>query len=605
MHIDKIAKVGYLTGNKLSSTSGTYTGDTKVTESLGITAGSKFTITTGGESKEIEITESTTINNIITDLREAGVNANFDEGNQRFYISAKNTGKDNDFTITTSNANGLDAMSKLGIASSLDDDTNTKELYTIYSNALVYNEDGTVDETATASNLQTYIDAAVAKAISDNGYAKTISDAQSVIETKTAELSTANTDFQNTYNNSTYLTTVDPDTGDTIAVTDSATIQAAINGLGTDYDAMDADTKAKYDAYTTQLTAAKSMESIQAEIDKQEAIIAEAELYYTPGVDGSEGTATQKLIDQITDEQIAMAVNSKEMLDYYANNASLTNAIRVAGQDASITLNGADYESTSNTFSINGLTISVNSTTDDDITLTTADDTNGIYDKIKSFFKEYNTLINEMDKFYNADSASDYDMLTDDDKESMSDDEIKEWEDKIKGSLLRRDSTLSTVSEAMKQIMLSGVSLSDGSKMYLNELGINTLGYFNATENEKNAYHIDGNSDDTSTSTKTDKLKSAIANDPNKVSEFFASLSKTLYTKIDDLMESTDYSSAFTVYNDKSMKKEYDDFKTKISDQEDKITNYEDFYYKKFSKMETAMAKLNSQQSSLSSLFGS
>lgn len=44
---------------------------------------------------------------------------------------------------------------------------------------------------------------------------------------------------------------------------------------------------------------------------------------------------------------------------------------------------------------------------------------------IKGFLKDYNSIINEMDKLYNADSASDYEPLTDAEKESMSESEIE------------------------------------------------------------------------------------------------------------------------------------------------------------------------------------
>jgi len=152
--------------------------------------------------------------------------------------------------------------------------------------------------------------------------------------------------------------------------------------------------------------------------------------------------------------------------------------------------------------------------------------------------------------------------------------------------------------------MLQGVTMSDGSKMYLSEFGINTLGYFNAPEFEKSAYHIDGDADDTNTSANQDKLKAAIAADPDKVAEFFSKLALNLYNRLDDLMARTELSSAFTVYNDKAMQEEYNNYKEKIADQEEKITEFEDRYYDKFSKMEMAMSKINSQQSALSGLFG-
>ena len=50
-------------------------------------------------------------------------------------------------------------------------------------------------------------------------------------------------------------------------------------------------------------------------------------------------------------------------------------------------------------------------------------------------------------------------------------------------------------------------------------------------------------------------------------------------------------------------KDEYNDYKSKISKQEQKITDYEDRYYKKFSAMETALAKLQSKESAISGLF--
>jgi flagellar hook-associated protein 2 len=67
-------------------------------------------------------------------------------------------------------------------------------------------------------------------------------------------------------------------------------------------------------------------------------------------------------------------------------------------------------------------------------------------------------------------------------------------------------------------------------------------------------------------------------------------------------MKSTDYSSAFTLYDDKYMQTQYDDYTDKISDQEDLIADYEDRYYSKFTAMETALTKLNSKESAISGL---
>ena len=82
-------------------------------------------------------------------------------------------------------------------------------------------------------------------------------------------------------------------------------------------------------------------------------------------------------------------------------------------------------------------------------------------------------------------------------------------------------------------------------------------------------------------------------------------LATGLYDSIDKKMKTSTLSSIFKVYNDKEMASEYSDYTTTIKKWEDKLSEQEDYYYKKFSAMETALAKLNSQTSSLSGLFGS
>lgn len=290
---------------------------------------------------------------------------------------------------------------------------------------------------------------------------------------------------------------------------------------------------------------------------------------------------------------------------YTLKNKALFNSQvkKVAGQDSEIELNGVKYTGDSNSYSINGLTIEALAETGDSaISITTSTDTQGVYDKVKDFLTEYNNIINEMTKLYNADSAGSYEPLTDDEKDQMSDKEIEKWETKIKDSLLRRDSTLGSVMTAMQTAMMSSVEIG-GKKYSLSSFGISTLGFLNAAENEQNAYHIDGDEDDANTSGKTDKLMAAINDDPDTVMQFMQQLSTNLYSAIGDKMKSTDLSSAFTIYNDKQMKKEYTNYTKTIKEWEKKISDREDYYYNKFTQMESAMTKLNSTQSSISSYF--
>lgn len=443
LKINQLAKTGYLTGGELSTdingnkiTSSTKLSDMKIT-------GYRIELTVGGEDKSFDITEGMTVSDLVSKFKDAGLNASFDEKNQRFFISSKETGAAGDFDISG------DAAKMLGL----------KAL--------------TVEE------------------------------------------------------------------------------------------------KAQYEQYC------EYDEGLGQYVIKSDYI-------------NADGT--------INDAKATDALNALNAYSY--------GATKIDGQDAEIILNGAKFTNSSNTFEINGLTITANAVTDEEFTITTENDTEGIYDMIKNFFTEYNALINEMDSLYNADSTKGYEPLTDDEKEAMTESEIEKWEEKIKDSILRKDSTLSSVSSAMKDIMMQGVKMSNGKTMYLSDFGINTLGYFNAADNEKNAYHIDGDPDDTNTSANGDVLKTAIANNPEQVIEFFSNLSKNLYAKLGDMMKKTEYSSSFTLYDNLSMQEEYDDYTSKIAAQEEKITAYEDRYYKKFSAMETALAKLQSKESAISGLLG-
>ena len=275
------------------------------------------------------------------------------------------------------------------------------------------------------------------------------------------------------------------------------------------------------------------------------------------------------------------------------------------GQDAEIYLNGAKFTSNKNTFEVNGLTITCNAETNgNEITLTTQNDTSGIYDMIKGFIKEYADLINEMDKLYNAESAKGYEPLTDEEKDALSETEATKYEQKIKDALLRRDSTLNTVASSLKEIMASSFEV-NGKKMGLYDFGIETMGYFNAADNEKNAYHIKGDADDTAFSTEENKLQAMISADPDTVTSFFSQLTKSLYSKLTDMMASQkNYRSYGNFYDDLKMKSDYTDYTKKISEMEADLQDYEDKWYKKFSKMETAMAKMQSNANAITGLLG-
>lgn len=278
-------------------------------------------------------------------------------------------------------------------------------------------------------------------------------------------------------------------------------------------------------------------------------------------------------------------------------------AHKIDGDDAEIELNGAKFKSATNNFSINGLTITAKDVTSEAISIVTDTDYEDIYDTVKNFFKEYNSLMNEMDKLYNAKSAKGYEPLTAEEKDAMTDDEVKQWETKIKDALLKDDSELDTIASTMRNAMLSTFDI--GGKTYsLSSFGINTLGYFNAPDNEKNAYHIDGNPDDPDTSGNEDKLKAMIASNPEATAEFFQKLSGKLYDAMNKIQSTSDnYTSYGNFYSDKKLQNDYVDKQKQVDKWEKYVADQEDKYYRQFTAMESAMSSLNSQQQYISQLF--
>ena len=95
-----------------------------------------------------------------------------------------------------------------------------------------------------------------------------------------------------------------------------------------------------------------------------------------------------------------------------------------------------------------------------------------------------------------------------------------------------------------------------------------------------------------------------INEDPDTVVKFMQQLSDNLYDAIGSEMKSSNLRSAYTVYNDKEMKTQQTSYTKSIKEWENKIADMEDRYYKRFSKMEATLAKLQSATSSLTGMLG-
>lgn len=546
LQIQKLAKQGFLTGANLSELNGgkKFTAKSTLGE-LGVTGAGSFSVEINGKFTDIKVDENTKISDLVNKLGAAGVNASFDEKSQRFFVSSKASGEAANFHLVGNNTAGMDILSKLGMMTK--EDLNSGA-YNTWAN---YKDD--------AGNYSADYYTALSNEVQKRANA---------FKKENDELTKKN-----------------------------ESLQKQIDKLNEDKNnaTLTADDIQKIDEKIAELTKSK---------DDNTAKIADNEQYFSVDGDGKV-TGTAALETKVTADFEQKITDAKDVLSNLGSYAASAGATKTEGQDAVISLNGAEFTSDTNTFEINGLTLTVLKETEknETITLTTGEDTDGIYDMIKNFLTEYNKLIVEMDSLYNAESSKGYDPLTSEEKQAMADSEIEEWEKKIKDSLLRRDSTLGTVKDAMKSIMLKGATV-NGKQMYLSDFGINTLGYFNAADNEKGVYHINGDKDDPHVKNEDDQLRAMIASDPDAVVSFFSQLANNVHDDLMNKMSATKLSSAFTVYNDKEMKDDYDAYTSRIAKEEKRLNDLMDKWYSKFSKMETALAKLESKNNAVAGMFG-
>ena len=661
LQIKQLATSGYLTGGELKK--GT-TGKTTLKELGYDGADTSISVTIGSSKKDIDVSGSTTVDDLVSKLKDAGLNASFDDKNGRIFVSAKETGKENDFSLTGAdmsglkalNAAGLSVMSKSDIENynkmasyAKNDDTGSyysesktseailqtlKNLQNAYKgntdlaleekdlnakiaysdakdavNKYLDGDDTNADKKAEREQLANLLKQSSSKYTYVNdqtGEVKEIYDVKDRVgwtayDTKVNELAK----FTG------LITETTGDAGETKE--DSTKLEALSNNIKTviavDDNVIytDDDKKAYYLSEDKRTAAKKRLEEIPKEKEANDAVIADEDNGYWDIKDYT--GKTEDYLAAIADKYAKQVTNARDMVEKLKNGSTdipiSKGASRVDAQDAKITLNNADFTSSSNVFNINGLTIKATAKTADGETLSinTDTDTQGIYDKIKDFLTDYNSIINELTSLYNADSAKGYEPLTDDEKESMSDKEVEKWETKIKDSILRNDSTVGGVMNAMTTAMMKSYTI-NGKSYSLNSFGIHTQGYLNAAKNEQYAYHIDGDEDDTITSGNTDKLMDMINNNPEDLEEFMKQLTSGLYSALDSKMKSTTMSSAYTIYNDKQMTREYNNYTKEIKEWETKISDLEDRYYKQFSTMETQLAKMQSTTSSLTSMLG-
>lgn len=273
----------------------------------------------------------------------------------------------------------------------------------------------------------------------------------------------------------------------------------------------------------------------------------------------------------------------------------LTNHIN--GEDAKFKVNGLEITRPTNTVTIDNVSFTLNQTfleTEGPVTLTTKPDTQAVFDNIKAFVDKYNETMALMDKKYGEAQYRDFPPLTKTQREELSEDEIKKWEEKAMSGLLRSDGMLQTATTRLR-ISWSSTDVATSGPNQLYQIGLSTGRDFRAG----GKIEIDET-----------KLKTAIEEDPEAVYKLFTDSTTGLLGKITKITR--DVRTNITrvagaeggAANTYSLGRELNSIDTRIDRLNRQLVSRENAYYVRFAAMEKAMNQANSQAASLQQFLG-
>ena len=283
--------------------------------------------------------------------------------------------------------------------------------------------------------------------------------------------------------------------------------------------------------------------------------------------------------------------------------------------EASITVQYKDgtkisMNSSTDSFSLDGLTIKVNESfaAGDPVTLSSKTNTDAVLAGIKDMIKDYNEIVDLVNKEYSTKPNRNYPPLTDEQKEDMSESEIKAWEEKANTGMLFGDSNLSSLSSDLRSVILN-----NGAAMSAFEaIGITSSSSW--TDNGK--LIID-----------EDKLKAAISSDPASIQKLFAGETDAAGNKISSgaaerlknvmnkysktegspkglLIEKAGHPSSPLSLINNSFYTQMKDIDTFVSKLKVRLQAEQTRYQTQFTNLETVISNLNSQSGWLAQQFG-
>lgn len=277
-----------------------------------------------------------------------------------------------------------------------------------------------------------------------------------------------------------------------------------------------------------------------------------------------------------------------------------THGASTAGTSATATIDGKKYTSDTGKVMVGGVTYTLNAM--GATTVSVSQDTDTLVKNVQSFVDDYNKMIDALNTKYYEKQYSDYGVLTKSQESAMTADQITKWNEKAKSGLLYHDQTLGKVISSMRQALYTPVDSVTSNYNTMMSIGI-------TSSTDQGHIKLD-----------TDKLKAALAADPDCVRQLFANSGDVTKTNADGTTTTTtDYDSegvlnriSDALYTNLKTMKSYagnstetsdgstlgtliETLKTKMSDFKTQMDAYEEALYDKYDAMETAIQRLGTQ----------
>lgn len=495
-----------------------------------------------------------TLNDLAAKIKNAGVNmtATYDSTNDAFSIYQKDGGADNQIVLSVKNSTLESTVDGITTDSKADDAARA-----LINNLNLAKVDG--DSLTTLAKLSETSDGVSSKAA-----AGSMTSVNSEAYTKTTKLSDIAADVATK--------------GLSFMINDGSASKTIV------YTASQAATKTMADLV-------KDINS--AGLDVTASLSDDGKLTLTNADSSKNITLTVDAMDK-SDRAAASRTLLNTMFDAGLTQGTTTDTLTAAGTNGSVTIDGKDYATTSSKINVANVTYNVSAV--GSTTVSVSQDTDKIIENVKKFVEDYNKMLDSLNAKYNETQYRDYGVLTKSQEDAMTQDQITKWNEKAKSGLLYHDQTLGKIISSMREAIYTPVDSVDSNYNTMMSIGVES-------STDRGHLRLD-----------EDKLKKALAADPDCVYQLFASSGDTVNAKGEHY---TDYNKEGVInrITDKvnenlSTMKKYagtsssaadgstlgnliQELQTKMSNFKTMMKSYENMLYKKYDAMEIAIQRMS------------